>query len=137
MKLTAGLHGGCIRLLTNQQSGITDITGLKGKAVGTFSMASPDRIFMSVLAAKRGIDPVKDIEWRVYPADLLGVALQKGESRRFPLLIRSPRSSATATISWRSPTICGSSPIVPAACWGYAAAWSATSGRSPPRSPPR
>jgi NitT/TauT family transport system substrate-binding protein len=34
---------------------------------------------MSVLAAKRGIDLVKDIEWRVYPSDLLGVALQKGE----------------------------------------------------------
>jgi NitT/TauT family transport system substrate-binding protein len=79
VKLTAGIHGGCIRLLTNQQSGITNITGLKGKTVGTFSMASPDRIFMSVLAAKRGLDPTKDIDWRVYPPDLLGVALQKGE----------------------------------------------------------
>ena len=79
VKLTAGIHGGCIRLLTNQQSGITNITGLKGKTVGTFSMASPDRIFMSVLAAKRGVDPMKDIEWRVCPPDLLGVALQKGE----------------------------------------------------------
>jgi len=38
---------------------------------------------MSVLAAKRGLDPVKDIEWRVYPADLLGVALQKGEIQAF------------------------------------------------------
>ena len=65
--------------MTNQQSGITNITGLKGKTVGTFSMASPDRIFMSVLAAKRGLDPIKDIDWRVYPPDLLGVALQKGE----------------------------------------------------------
>src|SRR5580704_14107809 len=40
VKLTAALHGGCIRLLTNQQSGITDIAGLKGKTVGTFNMAS-------------------------------------------------------------------------------------------------
>lgn len=41
---------------------------------------------MSVLAAKRGIDPLKDIEWRVYPPDLLGVALQKGEVQAFSSL---------------------------------------------------
>jgi NitT/TauT family transport system substrate-binding protein len=83
VKLTAALHGGCIRVLTNQQSGITDIAGLKGKTVGTFNMASPDRNFVSILAAKSGVDPLKDIDWRVYPADLLGVALQKGEIQAF------------------------------------------------------
>ena len=46
-------------------------------------MASPDKNFISILAVKQGIDPVKDIEWRVYPADLLGVALQKGEIQAF------------------------------------------------------
>ena len=79
VKLTAAVHGGCIRLLTNRESGITSITGLKGKTVGTANMASPDKMFMTVLAAKRGVDPAKDIEWRVYPPDLLGLALQKGE----------------------------------------------------------
>ena len=83
VKLTAALHGGCIRVLTNQQSGVTDIAGLKGKAVGTFNMASPDRNFVSVLAAKNGLDPLRDIDWRIYPADLLSVALQKGEIQAF------------------------------------------------------
>ena len=83
VKLTAALHGGCIRVLTTQQSGITGIAGLKGKAVGTFNMASPDKNFVSILAVKQGLDPLKDIEWRVYPADLLGVALQKGEIQAF------------------------------------------------------
>lgn len=83
VKLTAGMHGGCIRLLTAAGSGITSVAGLKGKTVGTFNMGSPDRIFLSVVAAKRGIDPVKDIDWRVYPPDLLGVALQKGEIQAF------------------------------------------------------
>ena len=46
-------------------------------------MASPDRNFVSILAAKSGVDPLKDIDWRVYPADLLGVALQKGEIQAF------------------------------------------------------
>jgi NitT/TauT family transport system substrate-binding protein len=77
------VHGGCIRLLTTKGSGITSVADLKGKTVGTFNMGSPDRIFLSVVAAKRGIDPVKDIDWRVYPPDLLGVALQKGEIQAF------------------------------------------------------
>ena len=46
-------------------------------------MASPDKNFISILAVKQGIDPIKDIEWRAYPADLLGVALQKGEVQAF------------------------------------------------------
>ena len=78
VKLTAALHGGCIRVLTNQQSGITGIAGLKGKAVGTFNMASPDRNFVSILAAKSGFDPLKDIDWRVYPADLLERRVAEG-----------------------------------------------------------
>jgi NitT/TauT family transport system substrate-binding protein len=86
VKLVAAIHGGCIRLLTNRESGITTVAGLKGKSLGTFSMASPDRVFMSVLAAKRGLDPVQELEWRVYPPDLLGVALQKGEIQAFTAL---------------------------------------------------
>ena len=83
VRLTAGIHGGCIRLLTSPDSGITSVAALKGKAVGTFAMASPDRNFVSVLAAKRGVDPMRDIDWRVYPPDLLGLALRKGEIQAF------------------------------------------------------
>src|SRR5262249_460506 len=83
VKLTAALHGGCIRLLTNAKSGITSVPQLKGGPVGTVNMASPDRNFVSVLATRSGIDPLRDIEWRIYPADLLSVALQKGEIQAF------------------------------------------------------
>ncbi|MBV9971648.1 MAG: ABC transporter substrate-binding protein, partial [Xanthobacteraceae bacterium] len=41
VRLTAGIHGGCIRLLTSPDSGVTSVAALKGKAVGTFAMASP------------------------------------------------------------------------------------------------
>jgi NitT/TauT family transport system substrate-binding protein len=78
VKLVAAVHGGCIRLLTTPGSGIKTIADLRGKTIGTFNMGSPDKIFMSVLAAKHGID-LSEIDWRVYPPDLLGVALQKGE----------------------------------------------------------
>jgi NitT/TauT family transport system substrate-binding protein len=83
VKLTAAIHGGCIRLITTRESSIIDVAALKGKTVGVTSMAGPDKNFISILAIKQGIDPVKDIEWRAYPADLLGVALQKGEIQAF------------------------------------------------------
>jgi NitT/TauT family transport system substrate-binding protein len=83
VKLTAAMHGGCIRLITSRESGIASVAALKGKTVGTFNMASPDKNFISILAVKQGLDPVKDIEWRAYPADLLGAALQKGEIQAF------------------------------------------------------
>jgi NitT/TauT family transport system substrate-binding protein len=83
VKLTAAIHGGCIRLITSRESGIGSVADLKGKTVGTSSMASPDKNFVSILAVKQGIDPVKDIDWRAYPVDLLGVALSKGEIQAF------------------------------------------------------
>jgi NitT/TauT family transport system substrate-binding protein len=83
VKLTAGIHGGCIRLLTSPNSGITSVAALKGKDVGTFSMASPDRTFVAVLAARQGLDPMRDIGWRVYPPDMLGLALRKDEIQAF------------------------------------------------------
>jgi len=85
VKLAAAIHGGCIRLLTTPASGVTTVADLKGKAVGTFSMASPDKVFISVLATKHGVD-LSQIDWRVYPPDLLGVALQKGEIQAFSAL---------------------------------------------------
>jgi NitT/TauT family transport system substrate-binding protein len=83
VKLTTVVHGGCIRLLTSQDSGIRSLADLKGKTVGCISMAGPDRNFFSIIAKKQGLDPNKDLDWRAYPADLLSVALSKGEIRAF------------------------------------------------------
>jgi NitT/TauT family transport system substrate-binding protein len=79
VKITAGTHGGCMRLLASKTSGITDLAGLRGKVVGVSDMASPAKNFFSIGLTKRGVDPNKDVQWRQFPADLLGLALQKGE----------------------------------------------------------
>ena len=81
VKITAGTHGGCLRLLVNAGSGIERLEDLKGKAIATSDMASPDKNFFSILLAKKGIDPVKDVEWRQYPGELLRAALDKGEAQ--------------------------------------------------------
>ncbi|WP_397452586.1 ABC transporter substrate-binding protein [Pseudomonas sp. NA-150] len=79
VKLTAGTHGGCLRLLSAANSPLHSLEELKGKTIGVTDMASPDRNFFSILLKKHGIDPQRDVDWRLYPADLLGSALDKGE----------------------------------------------------------
>lgn len=81
VKLVGGTHGGCLRLLAAKGTGITeDITSLKGKTIATPDLGGPDKNFFSMLMQKRGLDPVKDVTWRQYPADLLALAVEKGEA---------------------------------------------------------
>lgn len=85
VKITTAIHGGCMRLFSTQTGGIKVLADLRGKAVGCSDMAAPDKNFFSIMAAKQGLDPENDFEWKAYPADLLGVALKKGEIQAFTL----------------------------------------------------
>jgi NitT/TauT family transport system substrate-binding protein len=79
VKITAGTHGGCTRLVALKSAGITKLSDLKGKTIGISDLASPGKNFFSILLYKEGIDPVADVEWRQYPGELLELAAQKGE----------------------------------------------------------
>jgi NitT/TauT family transport system substrate-binding protein len=79
VKLTAGIHGGCMRLLATRASGIVDLPGLKGHTIGVSDMASPTKNFFAITLKKLGVDPDSEVQWRQYPANLLGEALKKGE----------------------------------------------------------
>lgn len=83
VKIAAGIHGGCMRLFAAPNSGITKITDFKGKAIGITDLAAPDRNFFSIMLHKAGVDPNKDVEWKVFPGDVLPVALKKGEVQGF------------------------------------------------------
>ena len=79
VRITAGVHGGCIRLLGAKAANIDNLETLRGKAIGISDQASPAKNFSSIFLAKNGIDPVRDVEWRQYPANLLALAVDKGE----------------------------------------------------------
>jgi NitT/TauT family transport system substrate-binding protein len=85
VKIVTATHGGCMRLLAAKSSGMQGLVGLKGKTVGVTDMAAPDKNFFSVRLAKLGIDPIAEVQFRVFPADLLPVALKKGEVHAFCL----------------------------------------------------
>jgi NitT/TauT family transport system substrate-binding protein len=79
VKIIGSSHGGCVRLIGSKAAGVTSLKQLKGKVVGVSDLAAPGKHFFTILLAKNGIDPDKDVTWRQYPADLLGIAVDKGE----------------------------------------------------------
>jgi NitT/TauT family transport system substrate-binding protein len=81
VRIAAGVHGGCIRLLGSKTAGITSVESLRGKTIAISDQASPAKNFCSIVFAKNGLDPVRDIDWRQYPAELLPLAVDKGEAQ--------------------------------------------------------
>jgi NitT/TauT family transport system substrate-binding protein len=79
VRITTGVHGGCIRLLGSKAAKIDSLQSLRGKSIGISDQAGPAKNFFSIFFAKRGIDPAQEIEWRQYPANLLALAADKGE----------------------------------------------------------
>jgi len=57
----SGVHVGCFELFGKE--GINGIADLKGRTVGVAALGSSDHLFVSVMAAHIGLDPVKDIHW--------------------------------------------------------------------------
>jgi NitT/TauT family transport system substrate-binding protein len=83
VKIAAGTHGGCMRVLTRTGSGVEKLADLKGKIVAVGDLAGPDKNFFSIQLAKLGIDPNKEVDWRAYPGNLLNLAVEKGEVQAF------------------------------------------------------
>lgn len=79
VKFTGGIHRGCLRVQAGKNSDINSIKDLRGKRIGVPGMGTPPFIFANRVLGANGIDPGKEISWRVFPAGELGLALDKGE----------------------------------------------------------
>ncbi len=79
VKISAGIHKGCLRVQTGVNSPIHSVKDLRGKRIGVPGMGTPPFIFANRVLGANGVDAMKEIEWRVFPAGELGLALQKGE----------------------------------------------------------
>jgi NitT/TauT family transport system substrate-binding protein len=97
VKIVAGLHGGCERLIAYKSTGITKLADLRGKVIGVASLGDPAKHFFSAYLKRHGLDPERDVEWRAYQPDLLGIAAEKGEiqviANSDPLLYRLEKES--------------------------------------------
>ncbi|HXD00573.1 MAG TPA: ABC transporter substrate-binding protein [Verrucomicrobiae bacterium] len=79
VKFLGGIHRGCLRVQTATGSSIHSVEDLRGKRIGVPGMGTPPFIFANRVLNAHGIDPGKEISWRVFPAGELGLALQKGD----------------------------------------------------------
>jgi NitT/TauT family transport system substrate-binding protein len=79
VKFTGGIHRGCLRVQASTKGDIHSIKDLRGKRIGVPGMGTPPFIFANRVLGANGIDPGKEIDWRVFPAGELGLALDKGE----------------------------------------------------------
>jgi NitT/TauT family transport system substrate-binding protein len=79
VKMTGGIHTGCLRVQAAPNGPIQKVEDLRGKRIGCPGMGTPPFIFANRVLGAHGIDPMKEVEWKVYPAGELGLALQKGQ----------------------------------------------------------
>ena len=63
--ILAGAHVGCFELFANDT--VRAMTDLKGKSVGVEALGSSPHLFISVMVAHVGLDPMKDIHWVTDP----------------------------------------------------------------------
>ena len=79
VKITGGVHSGCLRVQAGAKSEIKSAADLKGKKIGIPTMGSPPFLFTSRVLAARGLDPQKDVTWVVVAPEVMGLALEKGQ----------------------------------------------------------
>src|SRR5215210_8896198 len=79
VKFTGGIHRGCLRVQASVKGNIHKVEELRGKKIGIPGMGTPPFIFANRVLGANGIDAMKELEWRVFPAGELGLALEKGE----------------------------------------------------------
>ncbi len=78
LKLVAGLHSGCIRIFTRNDSKIKSIRDLTQKTIGVAYPGDGPMVVASRLLRNNGI-PAQMINWRFYPQGGLEEALQRHE----------------------------------------------------------
>lgn len=83
VKLTGGLHAGCIQAVALKNSGIQSLKDLKGKTIGIDAIGGGPQITLSIQLKKAGIDPKTDVQWKVFPAPQLVTAANKKEVDAF------------------------------------------------------
>lgn len=82
VKLTAGLHTGCVRIVTRPDTGIKDVKGLKGKKIGVSGLADTATVIAERALHTDGIGVTPDnmeVEFVVVERNSLPQALKSGQ----------------------------------------------------------
>ena len=80
VRLISGMHAGCTRLLVNRNSTVKQLEDLRGKTIAVAQENGSAQQIFSVSLVKLGIDPAKDVTWKVFPDNLLAAVVQRGDA---------------------------------------------------------
>lgn len=80
VKLIAGIHQGCIKILVPKDSPIKSAKDLKGKRIAVDEIGGTPMSVVSILVGSAGLDPQKDVQWKPFPNDQITTAAEKGEA---------------------------------------------------------
>jgi NitT/TauT family transport system substrate-binding protein len=80
VKLIAGLHEGCIKILVPIDSPIQTVADLRGKRIAVDEIGGTPMSVASVSVGAVGIDPQTEIVWLPFPGDQEIQAVEKGEA---------------------------------------------------------
>ena len=78
VKFTGGVHRGCLRVQAPADGPIRTVADLRGKTIAVPGMGTPPFMFASRVMSANGVDPSRDVNWRVYPAGEQGLILGRG-----------------------------------------------------------
>src|SRR3712207_6329887 len=65
VKFTGGVHRGCLRVQAVKGGPIRTVQDLRGKTIAVPGMGTPPFMFATRVLADNGIDPSRDVNWRV------------------------------------------------------------------------
>ena len=83
LKLTAGIHTGCIKAVIPGDSDINSFADLKGKTIGVDAIGGGPQIALSAKLREVGVDPNSEVNWVAYSGNLLDEAIKKGEIQAY------------------------------------------------------
>jgi NitT/TauT family transport system substrate-binding protein len=79
IKITGGIHTGCLRVQAGAKTSIKTVEDLKGKKIGVGVLGSPPHLFASRVLAAHGMHPETDVEWVTLPPDTFALSLDQGK----------------------------------------------------------
>jgi NitT/TauT family transport system substrate-binding protein len=83
IKYVIGVHKGCIQAVAPNGSKIKTVKDLKGKRIGVNAMGDFPMVLIATALSAAGLDPKKDVQFKVYPPPQLEQALDKKEIDAF------------------------------------------------------
>lgn len=75
IRVVAGLHAGCLRVVAPEDVVLRTFGNLKGASIATDRLNGPSMKLLSALLRRQGVDPQKDVTWHVFDPAALEPAL--------------------------------------------------------------